>query len=154
MQANPKVMKHLNTILGNELVAINQYFLHGRMCQNWGYTSMAEKILKESHEEMQHADSLIQRILQLDGVPSMEYARPLDIGSDLRQVLEKDLRMEEAGYPQLQAAVASAFEEGDQGSRILLENILQAEEEHIDWLRTQLSLIQQLGLENYLLKQT
>lgn len=149
MKGDSVVIQHLNTVLGNELVAINQYFLHARMLQDWGLEKLGEHEYKESIDEMKHADMLIKRVLFLEGLPNLQDLGKLLIGENVREILECDLRLEMAGIPDLKTAIAYCESVGDYGSRELFEDILQSEEEHIDWLETQLGLIDKVGLENY-----
>jgi bacterioferritin len=149
VQGNPQVVAELNKLLKNELTAINQYFLHSRMFGHWGLARLGEYEYKESIDEMKHADRLIERILFLDGLPNLQDLGKLLIGENLREVLECDLKLEMQGHPTLRAAIAESESVGDYISRELFEDILESEEEHIDWLETQLSLIDRVGLENY-----
>lgn len=150
MQGDAKVIEHLNTALGNELVAINQYFLHHKMYANWGYKELAEHERAESIDEMKHADRLIERILFLEGLPNLQKLGKLHVGQTPKETIECDLKLERTALPDLQAAIAYSEKVGDYASRDLFAEILRSEEEHIDWLETQLSLIGQVGLENYL----
>jgi bacterioferritin len=150
MKGNPKVIEHLNKVLFNELTAINQYFLHSRMYRNWGYKELAEHEYKESIDEMKHADRLIERILFLDGLPNLQALGKLLIGESPKEALACDLRLEMSAVPDLKAAIADCEQLGDYVSRELFEDILESEEEHIDWLETQLGLIAQLGEVAYL----
>jgi len=150
MKGDPKVIGHLNKALYNELTAINQYFLHARMYRNWGYKELAEHEYKESIDEMKHADRLIERILFLDGLPNLQQLGKLFIGEKPSEALACDLRLERQAIPDLKAAIAYCESCSDYGSRELFVAILESEEEHIDWLETQLSLIEQLGEANYL----
>lgn len=150
MKGDAKVIEHLNRVLYNELTAINQYFLHAKMLKNWGLKALAEHEHHESIDEMKHADSLIERILFLDGLPNLQQLGKLMIGENPREVLECDLKLEHAALPDLKAGVAHCEQVGDYVSRELFESILESEEEHIDWIETQLGLIDRIGLENYL----
>lgn len=150
MKGDGKVIEHLNKALYNELIAINQYFLHARMFRNWGFKELAEHEYKESIDEMKHADKLIERILFLDGLPNLQNLGKLLIGQTPKEALECDLKLEYMAVPDLKAGIAHCESVGDYISRELLEDILESEEEHIDWLETQLSLIGQLGDGLYL----
>ena len=149
MQADLKVIKHLNKALANELIAINQYFLHSRMYDDWGLKKLAEKEYEESVDEMKHADQLVQRILFLEGLPNLQDLGKLFIGENTREMLECDLRIEMTATPDLREGIACCESVGDFVSRDLLSGILDSEEDHIDWLETQLGLIDKVGLENY-----
>jgi bacterioferritin len=153
MQGNPEVMAFLNESLRAELTAINQYFLHAKMCENWGYSRLAEYHQKESIEEMRHAEDLIRRILYLEGTPNMTELFPIRVGTDVKAQMENDLAMEVAAVERMNKAVAKAVEAGDNGSRDLFARILVDEEVHIDWLEAQLHLIGQVGADNYLAQQ-
>ena len=150
MQAtDPKVIQYLNKALGNELIAINQYFLHSRMFEDWGLKRLAEKEYEESIDEMKHADQLTQRILFLEGLPNMQDLGKLMIGENVKEMLECDLSLEHIACPDLKEGIAYCESVSDYVSRDLLSSILDSEEDHIDWLETQLSLIDRIGLENY-----
>ena len=150
MKGDPGVIKHLNKILYNELTAINQYFLHARMFKNWGYKELAEHEYKESIDEMKHADKLIERILFLDGLPNLQNLGKLMIGETPHEALQCDLRMEELAIPDLREMVVHCEQVRDFVSRDLAAYILESEEEHVDWLETQLALIAALGEPLYL----
>ncbi|HXF06993.1 MAG TPA: bacterioferritin [Candidatus Acidoferrales bacterium] len=150
MKGHPQAIEWLNRILENELTAINQYFLHARMCKNWGYESLAKKIYSESIDEMKHADVLIERILFLEGLPNLQSLGKLMIGESVREVLRCDLELERIAHPALKEAIAFMESIGDYISRQVLEDILESEEAHIDWLETQLRLMDELGEPNFL----
>ena len=149
MKGDPKVIEHLNTALGNELIAINQYFLHSRMFKDWGLKELAEHEYHESIDEMKHADKLVERILFLEGVPNLQDLGKLSIGENTQEMLSCDLKLEMKAVPDLKAGIKYCEEAADYVSRDLLRDILESEEEHIDWLETQLGLIDRVGLENY-----
>ena len=153
MKGDAKVIEHLNKALYNELIAINQYFLHAKMFGNWGLKELAEHEYKESIDEMKHADRLIERILFLDGLPNLQNLGRLFIGETPKEAIECDLKLEMASHPALRAAIAHCETVGDYVSRELFEDILESEEEHIDYLETQLELIGKLGLPNWLQSQ-
>jgi len=153
MRGNEQVLKFLNEVLKAELTAINQYFLHAKMCENWGYLRLAAYNRKESIEEMKHADELMNRILFLDGTPNMTDMFPIKVGTNVKAQLESDMKLELDALPRLNAAIKSATEVGDNASRELFERILVDEEHHVDWLEGQLHIIGEIGLDNYLAQQ-
>ena len=150
MKGDPKVIRHLNTLLSNELVAINQYFLHAKMYKDWGLVELAEHEYHESIDEMKHADELVERILFLEGLPNLQDLGKLLIRENPKEMLECDLKLEHIAHEDLKAAVAYCEEARDYTSRDLAQRILDAEEDHIDWLETQLSLMDRVGEQNYL----
>jgi bacterioferritin len=150
MKGDPKVIEYLQEVLTGELTAINQYFLHAEMMENWGYKRLAAHTRKESIEEMGHAEKLIERILYLDGSPSLSSLFPLRIGQNIKAQIENDLQVEYDAVPRLNKAINASVAAGDNGSRDLFESILKDEEEHVDHLEAQLYLIQEMGYENYL----
>ena len=153
MKGDATVINHLNKILGNELVAINQYFLHSRMYGDWGLKQLEEYEYHESIDEMKHADQLIKRILFLEGVPTLQDLGKLLIGENVKEMLECDLKLELKGVSDLLEAIIHCENVKDFVSRELFEDILSGEEEHIDYLETQLGLIEKIGLQNYLQSQ-
>ncbi len=153
MKGNKKIIEALNDILTSELTGINQYFIHYRMCKNWGYERLAKYSYQESVGEMKHADQVIERILFLDGIPNMQRLSKVCVGETVPEQLKLDLKLEMDAVKRLNAAVKLSRELGDNGSRELFEEILTSEEEHIDWLEAQLELIRQVGDKMYLAQQ-
>jgi len=151
MKGDPKVIEFLNRALYNELTAINQYFLHAKMLKNWGFKELADHEYEESIDEMKHADKLSERILFLDGLPNFQMLGKLRIGENPRELLECDLALEYEALPLLRDAIAHCESVGDYTSRQLFADILESEEEHIDWIETQLGIIDRIGEPNYLL---
>ncbi|MEZ8144652.1 bacterioferritin [Enterovibrio norvegicus FF-33] len=149
MKSDPKIIQHLNKSLANELIAINQYFLHSRMYKDWGLKVLADKEYEESIDEMKHADDLIERILFLEGIPNLQDLGKLRIGEDTKEMLECDLALEMDAIPDLRDAIEYAESVRDYVSRDLFNHILEDEEEHVDWLETQLGLIEKVGIQNY-----
>ena len=153
MQGQDNIIEALNGVLTAELTAINQYFIHHRMCANWGYQKLSSNKREESIEEMKHADRVIERILFLDGIPNMQRLSPVRVGEDPVEQHRLDLEVELEAVTNLNKGIALAREAGDNGTRELPEEILTNEEESVDWLETQLHLIEKLGAENYLSEQ-
>jgi bacterioferritin len=150
MKGDAQVIAYLNKALTNELTAINQYFLHARMLKSWGFEKLGQHEYMESIDEMKHADKLIDRILFLEGLPNLQHLNKLFIGENVEEIFKGDLKLEHQAHPDLKDAIAHCESIGDYGSRELFVAILESEEEHIDWLETQLELVQKLGLQNYL----
>ena len=147
------IIKALNEILTAELTAINQYFLHAKLCGDWGFAELHDFVRAESIDEMRHAEWIIERILYLNGVPNVQRLGKVNIGETVKEQFELDLQLEYQAVPRLKRAIELATEKDDHGTRVLLEKILVSEEEHVDWLETQLTAIEQVGLQNYLARQ-
>ena len=153
MQGTPEVIELLNEVLTAELTAINQYFIDAKMCDNWGYDHLAHKFRDESIDEMKDAEHLIERILYLDGVPNLQRLNTVRVGEDVPEKLELALEVEKEAVERLTRGIELCYDKGDHGSRELLESILEGEEEHADWLETQLDLVEKLGVQLYLAQQ-
>ena len=153
MKGNPDVIRILSEVLRKELTGINQYFIHSKMCKNWGYEVLAGIAWKESIEEMKHADQIIERILFLEGIPNLSTYDKINVGTSVQQQLNNDLGLEEGALVVLRGGIKTCFDAGDNASRELLEHILVDEEEHVDWIETQLHQIKEIGAENYLAQQ-
>ncbi|MGE0000150.1 MAG: bacterioferritin [Ilumatobacteraceae bacterium] len=153
MRGNDRIIELLNEVLTAELTAVNQYFLHAKLCEHWGYRRLAHHIRDESIDEMKHADRVTDRILFLEGIPNYQRYFPLRIGETVIEQFQSDLQLEYTAIERLNNGIATAVELGDNGSRELLADILVSEEEHADWLETQLETIRQVGVENYLAQQ-
>ncbi|HTY18618.1 MAG TPA: bacterioferritin [Myxococcota bacterium] len=153
MRGDPQIIEVLNDVLTAELTAINQYFLHAKMCENWGYRRLAKKKRDESIDEMKDADSVIERILFLEGVPNMQRLSPVRVGEDAVEQHRLDLEMELDAVKRLNRAIALARDKADNGTRALLEGILRGEEESVDWLEGQLHVVGEIGKERYLAEQ-
>jgi bacterioferritin len=153
VRGDPTVLQHLNAVLKNELTAINQYFLHARLLRHWGVTKLGSHEYKESIDEMKHADKLIERVLFLDGLPNLQRLGKLAIGTTPIEVLKNDLALEMTAIPMLNTYIQTCRDLGDNGSEDLLTHILVSEEEHVDWLESQLELVKQLGDVQYLAQQ-
>ena len=153
MKGKDEIIEVLQEVLSAELTAVNQYFIHARMNENWGYKKLAEHIRKESIEEMMHAQKVIDRILYFDGAPNMSKYMKINVGKDVPEQFRNDLEVEYQAVPRLNKGIEVARAIGDNGTRALLESILKEEEEHVDWLEAQLGLIKEIGVENYLARQ-
>lgn len=153
MQGDAEIIEKLNEVLTAELTAINQYFLHGKLQSNWGFRKLGEHSREESIDEMKHADAITDRILYFDGIPNYQRLFPLRIGENVREQFEADLALEQEAVKRLNDGVELAVAKHDNGTRHLFEQILVHEEEHIDWIETQLETIRLIGLENYLAQQ-
>jgi bacterioferritin len=153
MKGNPKVVEALNEVLTAELTAINQYFVHGRMCENWGYHRLWERLRAESIDEMKHADELIARILFLEGIPNLQDLGKINIGETVSEQLRSDLGLEREAVTRFNRAIELCRSLGDHGSRELLEEMLVSEESHVNWIEAQIELIEQVGEQNYLAQQ-
>jgi bacterioferritin len=153
MKGNDEVLRLLNELLTNELTAINQYFIHSKMCANWGYDRLAAKMRAESIDEMRHADEVITRILFLEGVPNLQRYNKLRVGETVKEQFESDLQLEYAAIKFLNESIEAARKSGDNGTEDLMRRILVGEEEHTDWVEAQLELIKQIGEQNYLTQQ-
>jgi len=149
VKGDTKVIEFLNAALKNELTAINQYFLHSRMCKDWGFTKLADKEYEESIDEMKHADQLIERILFLEGLPNLQDLGRLFIGENVEEILQCDLKLEMIAIPLLREAVAYCESISDFVSREVFSSILESEEDHVDWLETQIGLVDKVGIHNY-----
>ena len=153
MKGHDQIIAVLNDVLTSELTAINQYFIHARMCENWGYERLWKKVREESIGEMKHADRLIERILYLEGVPNLQRLGPVMVGETVPEQFDLDLAVEVAAVERYNRGIALAVEHGDNGTRELFERRLLGEESHADWLESQIELIRQVGVENYLATQ-
>ena len=153
MHGDPRVIEALNDVLTAELTAVNQYFIHAKMSSNWGYSRRGAHVRDESIDEMRHAERIIDRVLYFDGTPNMQRLFPVRVGETVAEQLELDLAVEHEAVPRLNRAIELCVEVGDNGTRELLADILVSEEEHVDWLETQLETIRQIGLELYLSQQ-
>jgi bacterioferritin len=153
MKGNPDIVKVLNEVLRKELTGINQYFIHAKMCKNWGYEVLANVHWNESIDEMKHADRIVERILFLEGVPNVQAYDKIQVGANVKQQLENDRGLEQAALTVLRPGIKACLEYQDDATRELLEHLVVDEEHHIDWIETQLHQIEELGLQNYLSQQ-
>jgi bacterioferritin len=153
MKGHAKVIEILNDLLTNELTSVNQYFVHAKMCENWGYERLAKKVREESIDEMKHADRIIDRILYLEGVPNLQRLNKVNVGQNVHEQLRLDHDLERGAIQTLQTTIETVRSLGDYGTFELMTDILVSEEEHADWLEAQLSQIEQIGVENYLAQQ-
>lgn len=153
MKGSKEVIEVLNEVLAGELVAINQYFLHAKMCKNWGYTQLAAKVRAESIDEMKHADAIVERVLFLDGLPNLQRLDKLHVGETVPEQFKSDLELEHRAIDRLRTGIELCRQKGDRTSEDLLASILAAEEGHVDWLETQLGLIDSIGEKHYLAQQ-
>jgi bacterioferritin len=153
VQGNPEIIELLNDVLSAELTAVNQYFVHAKMCSNWGFGRLGDHVRDESIDEMRHAEALVERILYFDGLPNLQRLLPLHVGETVPEQFRNDLEVEYAAVERLNRGIAAATAAADNGTRHLLEEILVSEEEHIDWLETQLEAIRQVGEQQYLAEQ-
>ena len=153
MQGDAKIIEILNDVLTAELTAINQYFIHAKLCEHWGYQRLASKVRDESIDEMKHADDIIERILFLDGVPNMQRLYPIKVGETVPEQFQLDLELEYTAIKRFNDGIAAAVAAGDNATRAMLEHMLVSEEDHADWLETQQEAIRQIGEANYLAQQ-
>jgi bacterioferritin len=153
MKGDAKIIAVLNDVLTAELTAINQYFLHGEMCENWGYERLHHVMRKHSIGEMKHAEQVIERVLFLEGIPNVQRLGKINIGENVLEILKSDYALEVEALPRLNEGIELCREIGDNNTRHLLEEILEDEEEHVDWIEAQLSLVEQVGIQNYLAQQ-
>jgi bacterioferritin len=153
MKGDARIIEVLNDVLTAELTAINQYFLHGEMCENWGYERLHHVIRKHSIGEMKHAEEVIERVLFLEGIPNVQRLGKISVGENVQEILKADYALELEALPRLNKGIELCGELGDNNTRHLLEEILEDEEEHVDWIEAQLTLIEQVGIQNYLAQQ-
>jgi bacterioferritin len=153
MKGNKKVLEFLNDVLTGELTSVNQYFVHAKMCENWGYLALAARVKKESIAEMKHADELIERILYLEGIPNLQRLDKINVGETVPEQLKLDRALEMGAVARLNKGIALCTEVGDNGTRELAADILVSEEEHLDWLETQIRLVESIGEAHYLAQQ-